>query len=311
MRVAFMGTPSFAVPSLLALAQTEDVVGVFCRPDAVSGRGARTRSGPVKVAAEQLGLGVHQPATLRDEAVLSLLESLAPDLLVVAAYGLILPRAVLEAAPLGAVNVHASLLPRWRGAAPIHRAILAGDAQTGVSIMRMEEGLDTGPYCLQKSVPIGSLGATALTDRLATLGAEALVEALPGVADGTAQWTTQDEALVTYADKIAKSDVAITPDLSAVQALRHVRASFPGAPCRASVAGRTVTLISASLVTSPDVRPPAPGTASGARNGVLIGFADGSLLVERVRPQGKGDMSAADWARGVRDLDGSQWDGIR
>jgi len=311
MRVVFMGTPEFAVPSLLALSKNHEVVGVFCRPDAVSGRGKGVRPAPVKVAAEGLGLAVFQPATLRDEAALESLAQLEPDLIVVAAYGLILPRAVLDVARLGSVNVHASLLPRWRGAAPIQRAILADDAQVGVSIMRMEEGLDTGPYCLQVPTRVAGAGAVELTERLAHIGADALLTALPAIEDGTASWTVQDDSRVTYAEKIKKSDVAIDPSLPVEQASRRVRASLPAAPTRISIGGRMVTLLSAFVAESLDVEPPTSGTISFAKDGVLLGMNDGTLLVERLKPQGKGEMSAADWSRGVRGLGGARWEQVR
>jgi methionyl-tRNA formyltransferase len=309
-RVVFMGTPEFAVPSLLALDDAAEVVGVFCRPDSVSGRGKGTRPGPVKLAAHGIGSQVFQPRTLRDDAALATLLALQPDLIVVAAYGLILPLPVLEAAPLGAINVHASLLPRWRGAAPIQRAILAGDSVTGVSIMRMEEGLDTGPYCLQASTPVGTAGAVELTERLALLGADALVQALPGIVGGFATWTSQDVSLATYADKIGKSDVAIDPSLPAATALRRIRASAPAAPCRIRVTDRSVTLTAASsaALDNPDL-PPA-GAVVADKTGILLGLSDGAVLVRRLKPEGKSEMTAADWARGVRDLDCSTWGGV-
>ena len=311
MRVVFMGTPEFAVPSLLALTQSAEVVGVFSRTDAVSGRGKGLRPSPVKVAAERLNLPVFQPPTLKSDLVLESLAQLEPDVIVVAAYGLILPRQVLEAAPMGAVNVHASLLPRWRGAAPIQRAILADDAQAGVSIMRMEEGLDTGPYCLQVSSRIAGAGAVELTDRLARIGADALVHALPSISDGSALWTVQDETLVTYADKISKSDVAISPAVPVELASRRVRASLPAAPTRVSIGGRLVTLLSAFVADSLDTEPPATGTIAFSKDGVLLGMDDGTLLVEKLKPQGKGEMSAADWSRGVRGLGGARWEQAR
>lgn len=311
MRVVFMGTPEFAVPSLLALAGATEVVGVFCRPDAVSGRGTSMRPSPVKVTAEQLGLPVFQPSTLREESALKVLAELEPDILIVAAYGLILPRAVLEAARLGAVNVHASLLPRWRGAAPIQRAILAGDAETGISIMRMEEGLDTGPHCLQVAIAIGAADAIELTSRLSHIGADALIEALPAIADSSASWTLQDEALVTYAEKISKADVAVGPELSIEQASRRIRASVPGAPCRVEIAGRSVTLVSARVTDMLAEAALPPGSVACATAGVLIGLVDGALLVERLKPDGRAEMAAADWSRGVRGLEGAKWEGLR
>ena len=204
MRVVFMGTPQFAVPSLERLAQAHDVVAVYTRPDAVSGRGGDPRPAAVKASAVRLGIPVRQPSTLRDSEVVRELERSEADVICVAAYGLILPEPVLEVARLGAINVHASLLPRWRGAAPIQRAILAGDAEVGVSIMRMEAGLDTGPYCLQQSVVSDAKSAIELTAELADLGAGLLISALPAIADGTVTWIDQAENEATYAEKITK-----------------------------------------------------------------------------------------------------------
>jgi len=305
-----MGTPEFAVPSLQSLIPAADVVAVYTRPDAVSGRGTKTRPSPVAEAALAAGIEVRRPSTLRDDEVRSALIALHPDLLVVAAYGMILPPEVLDVARLGAVNVHASLLPRWRGAAPIQRAILAGDQEVGVSIMRMEAGLDTGPYCLQKSIPVGDAEAVTLTEALAHLGAEALIEALPAIAADTAVWVAQDESLVTYAEKIAKSDVAITPEMPLEQALRRVRASSPAAPCRVSIAGRGATLLQAAAGALQDGAGEAlaPGAVRAEREGLVLGVADGALLVTRLKPDGKGAMAAADWSRGVRDLATSGWD---
>ena len=311
MRVVFMGTPEFAVPSLEAVASHADVVGVFTRPDAVSGRGRSTHPSPVAEAASRLGVELYRLASLKDEAAAVELVGLAPDLLVVAAYGLILPPNILEIPSRGCVNVHASLLPRWRGAAPVQRAILAGDAEVGVSIMRMEAGLDTGPYCLQKSMPVGDADAVALTRALARLGAEALVEALPALAGDTVTWTPQDESRVTYADKISKDDVAISAEMLSELALRRIRAASHAAPCRVIIAGRHVTLLEARLADPLIDAAPAPGGVAGSRLGVLLGIEDGALLVTRLKPDGKGAMAASDWARGVRDLAASTWDTLR
>ncbi|MDR3685938.1 MAG: methionyl-tRNA formyltransferase [Coriobacteriia bacterium] len=303
MRVVFMGTPEFAVPSLRALAGAHDVVAVYTRPDAVSGRGGKTRPSSVKSAALELGLDVREPATLRDAGTLSLLAGLRADVIIVAAYGLILPSAALNAARLGAINVHASLLPRWRGAAPIQRAILCGDEFAGVSIMRMEEGLDTGPYCLQLRTSIDDQGAVALTEGLAQLGAQALSQALPCIADGSAIWTAQDEHLVTYAEKIAKHDVALSPDLTTVDALRRVRASSPTAPSRIVLGSRGVTVMAAR----PGEVVLARGAVACTKSALSIGVADGAIELTEIKPDGKVVMDACAWARGVRDLDAAQW----
>src|SRR5690606_19517166 len=180
MRLVFAGTPEFAVPALEALvAAGHSVTAVYTQPDRPAGRGRRLAASPVKQAADRLGLGVEQPASLRDPAAIAQLARHAPEAMVVVAYGLILPPDVLSIPPRGCLNIHASLLPRWRGAAPIQRAILAGDTHTGVSIMQMDEGLDTGPVLLERSTPIGEReSAASLHDRLAALGAEAIVAAL-------------------------------------------------------------------------------------------------------------------------------------
>jgi methionyl-tRNA formyltransferase len=307
MRVVFMGTPEFAVPTLRALDRAHEVAAVYTRPDAVSGRGAKTRPSAVKAAALELGIEVRQPRTLRDEAEVEALRELQADVIVVAAYGLILPLDVLKAARAGAINVHASLLPRWRGAAPIQRAILEGDTATGVSIMRMEEGLDTGPYCLQVALELDDLTAGEATSRLAELGAVALVDALPAIVAGTAEWTAQDDRLVTYADKIGKDDVALSPDLAAQNALRRIRASGPTAPARIRIAERGLTVIAAHAAESRVV----PGGIDARRSGLVLGFSDAAIEVTRVKPEGKGEMEAAAWARGVRDIGESRWESAR
>ena len=299
-----MGTPEFAVPSLRALAECHDVVAVFTRPDAVSGRGGKTRPSPVKSAAVALGIPVCEPRTLRDAEQIALVRSFVPEIIIVAAYGLILPLEALESAPHGVVNVHASLLPRWRGAAPVQRAILAGDEVTGVSIMRMEVGLDTGPYCLCLQTPIDDKDASALTAELAEMGATALLRALPTIADGSAAWIAQDESRATYAKKVSKADVSISPALPAADVVRCVRASLPAAPSRVVVGGRSLTLLAARLAAA-DV---APGRVACTKSALLLGVADGAVEVVRVRPDGRGAMDAAAWARGTRDLDGATWE---
>jgi len=307
MRVVFMGTPAFAVPSLRLLDRDHDVVGVYTRPDAASGRGSTLRPSPVKETALELGLRVLQPTTLRDVQQQATLAAIAPDLIVVAAYGLILPVEVLEVPRLGCVNVHASLLPRWRGAAPIQRAVLAGDAETGVSIMRMEEGLDTGPFCETISTEVGSKTANDLTAELAQLGADALARSLPRIAAGTCEWIEQDEASVTYAEKIRKDDVTIAPDLPVVEALRRVRASTPQAPARIEVAGRGATVLSADV----HELQLAPGAIACLKRALLIGLSDGTLCLGRVKPDGKSEMDGCDWARGARIGPEATWEAGR
>ena len=294
-RVVFMGTPDFAVPSLEALARACEVTLVLTRPDAVRGRGRALVPSPVKARALELGLPVREAARVTSE-VMEELRSAAPDVICVAAYGCILPDEVLALAPGGCVNVHASLLPRWRGAAPIQRSILAGDAKTGVSIMRIGHGVDTGAYCAQASTPIGEKDAGALTAELARMGAELLVETLPSVLDGTAAWVEQDEALVTHAAKIDKAELLLDPaDGARANALR-VQASGDTAPARCVVAGRGAR-VCAARVGERDV---APGSVAVARGRVWLGCADGALEVLRVKPEGKREMEAAAWASGLR-----------
>lgn len=304
MRVVFMGTPHFASTVLEALADNHDVVAAYTRPDAVSGRGSRVRPTPVKESALARGIPVEQPKTLRDPDVQASLRALRPDVLVVAAYGLILPREVLDAARFGAINVHGSLLPRWRGAAPVQRAILAGDETTGVAIMRMEEGLDTGPFCATACVPIDDKNAQELTDELARIGAKLLLEALPGIESGSCEWTEQDESLATYAEKVTRADVAIDATVPVDQAARRVRASSPQAPTRVVVAGKPATLLRAHRSSTPVE----PGAVSLDRDGLVLGFSDGGMAVEIVKPDGKREMSATDWARGLHLAPDTRWE---
>ena len=301
LRVVFMGTPEFAVPSLEALAREHEVALVLTRPDAVRGRGRALVPSPVKARALELGLPVLEASRVTPE-VMGALRDAAPDMICVAAYGCILPDEVLELAPGGCVNVHASLLPRWRGAAPIQRAILAGDAETGVSIMRIGHGVDTGAYCAQAATPIGEKDAGALTAELARMGAELLVRTLPAVIDGTAPWTEQDEALVTHAAKIDKAELLLDPAEGARENALRVQASGDTAPARCVVAGRGVR-VCAARVGERDV---APGAVAAARGRVWLGCTDGALEVLRVKPEGKREMEAAAWAAGLRG-DGLAW----
>ena len=297
MRVVFMGTPEFAVPSLQALADAgHEVALVFTRPDAVRGRGKKLAASPVKARALELGIPVFETSRMTDEAKAALADA-APDVICVVAYGCILPDDVLEAAPLGAVNVHASLLPRWRGAAPIQRSILAGDAETGVSIMRVAHELDAGAWCAQVSVAIGDKGCAELTEELAEAGAQALVGVLPALADGSAEWHEQDESLVTLAAKVKKAEMALDPAEGACANARRVQASSDAAPARAVVGGKGVRVMSARAVEGAVV--PAGHVEVGKKR-VLLGCSDGALEVASVKPDGKKEMPASAWAAGLR-----------
>lgn len=306
MRVIFMGTPDFAATILEDLAQQHEVVAVYTRPDAVRGRGRKLEPSPVKQAAERLGLPVYKPRTLRDEDVQVELASLKPDVICVAAYGALLPKAVLEIPLFGCLNVHASLLPRWRGAAPVERAILAGDEVAGVCIMRMEEGLDTGAYCVCRTARIDGKTAPELTDELANLGSHALLTALVHVQKGAAEWIEQDDSQATYAAKVEKGELDLTPQDTAEVALRKVRASSAAHPARAVLAARPVTVLSLQAVEDDYGRELASGLAAGeirfASKRLFLGCADGSVELTSLKPDGKQAMDAKAFAAGVQGM---------
>lgn len=302
MRVVFMGTPAFSVPSLRALTREHEVVLVVTRPDAVRSRGKRLEPSPVKVAAEELGLPVLETSRMTPEA-LDALRAADADVFCVAAYGCILPEAVLTMAPLGCVNVHASLLPRWRGAAPIQRSILAGDAETGVSIMRIGQGVDTGDYCAQAATTVAGKTADELTAELAEMGGELLVEVLPAIADGTAVWAVQDESKVTHAAKIAKEELRLDPAVSALENARRVLASSDAAPARCVLAGKPARVLAAVVSDASPV--PAEGQITCAGKRVLLGCADSALELVSVKPDGKRAMPATAWVAGLQGKAGS------
>ena len=295
MRIVFMGTPEFACPSLSAVSKSHDVVRVVTRPDAVRGRGKRLEPSPVKALAGELGLAVIEASRMTPE-VMDELRAAKADLCVVAAYGCILPDELLEMFPLGCVNVHASLLPRWRGAAPIQRAVLEGDELAGASIMRVVHELDAGAYCAQVSTAVAGKTSSELLDELGHLGAEALVEAIGRIADGTAVWTEQDESLVTYAHKIEKAEMRLDPADGALANVRRVLASTDAAPARCEVAGKGVRLMRAR--TCDDAL--AAGEVLVSHGRVALGCADGALEVLDVKPDGKREMQASAWAAGLR-----------
>lgn len=290
-----MGTPAFAVRSLEALVERHDVGLVVTRPDRPAGRGSGPRPCPVAAFARERGLELLQPARLTPDVV-DRIAAVRPDVVCVAAFGMILPPELLRVPRHGCINVHASLLPRHRGAAPVQRAILADDAMTGVSIMLMEEGLDTGPYALQRPVPIADRYAVELEEELAVVGARALVEVLGHVEDGTVVWTPQDDSQATYAPKVTKDDVALRPELTAHEAMLRVRASTRSAPARACVGEKELTVVRAHVRTGEFV----PGSVCLIDGEPVLGFADGGLALEIVRPAGRAEMTGVAWARGAR-----------
>ena len=304
MRVVFMGTPDFAVPSLRELASRFEVVLVLTRPDAVRSRGKKLEPSPVKAAALELDIPVMEATRITPE-VMDRLHEAEADIFCVAAYGCILPDEVLHMAPLGIVNVHASLLPRWRGAAPIQRAILAGDERAGISIMRIGHGVDTGAYCAQASCSVAGKTADELTAELAQLGADLLCDTLPALADETAVWTEQDESLVTHAQKISKAEMRLDPQKSALINLHRVLASSDAAPARCIAAGKPVRIMRA-VAADGDASMCAAGELVCQSKRIYIGCSDGVLEVTSVKPDGKRQMDASAWAAGLHG-DGLTW----
>lgn len=299
MRIVFMGTPAFAVPSLEALNEAFEVSLVVTRPDAVRGRGKKLVASPVKARALELGLEVVEANRITDE-VFDTIAGAKPDAICVAAYGCILPDRVLELAPLGCVNVHASLLPRWRGAAPIQRAVLAGEERVGASIMRVVHELDAGAYCAQVSCEVGSKNSDELMDELGHLGGQALVAALREMEAGTAVWTEQDESQVTYAHKIDKAEMRLVPQEGAAANARRVQASADAAPARCVVAGKGVRVMRAAACAGIT---PAAGSVAVSHGRVVLGCSDGGLELLSVKPDGKREMEASAWAAGLRGED--------
>jgi methionyl-tRNA formyltransferase len=292
MRLIFMGTPGFSVPALEALvAAGHEVACVYTQPPRPGGRGQKPRPSPVQVRAEAMGVPVRTPRTLRDPAEQAALAEVGAEIAVVVAYGLILPQPVLDAPARGCLNIHASLLPRWRGAAPIQRAVMAGDAETGISIMAMEAGLDTGPVLLSEATPIGAHDtAGTLHDRLSALGGRLIVEALARL-DALTPEPQPDEG-VTYAAKIDKTEAHIDWTRPAADVDRLIRglSPFPGA--WAEAAGARVKLLLSEPVAGAGV----PGTVLDAAPTVACG--EGAVRLLRLQRAGRGPQAAADVQRG-------------
>jgi methionyl-tRNA formyltransferase len=292
--IVFAGTPEFAVPTLRALvASGARVPLVLTQPDRPSGRGRKLAASPVKQTALSLGLRVEQPAAARELGNFRLDER--PELAVVVAYGVLLPRSMLEWPRLGCINLHASLLPRWRGAAPIQRAVLAGDAETGISVMQMDAGLDTGPVHLRRSTPIGAREtAGELHDRLAALAAEALLAALPGILAGTSVPVAQQGALATYAPKIAKADAVLDWREPAAALERRVRAFNPWPVAEARLSDERRLRVYEAAVVAGNLPRGEPGTIVAAgRPGIDVATGDGVLRLRRVQPPSARAMDAA------------------
>jgi methionyl-tRNA formyltransferase len=303
LRIAFAGTPQFAVPALRALLDSRhQVVGVLTQPDRPAGRGRELRASPIKLlAAAQRSLPVAQPATLRTPEGRAELESWAPDLIVVVAYGLILPTAALQLPRFGCLNIHGSLLPRWRGAAPIQRAILAGDAQTGVSIMKLDEGLDTGPVLIERARAIGDLETAGdVHDALAGLGAAALLEAIEGLVAGTITPRPQSSEGVSYASKIEKAEALLDWSGAANDIDRRIRAFNPWPAAETRFAGESLRLLR-STVAQPAGQAGEPGVLLGlAEEGLLVACGTGVVAVSELQRAGRRPVLARDFMNATR-----------
>jgi len=318
LRLGFAGTPEFAVPALEALSKAHRICAVFTQPDRPSGRGRPLQASPVKNLAASRGFRVYQPATFKSQDVLDDLRSLELDVLVVVAYGLILPPAVLQSPRQGCINIHASLLPRWRGAAPIQRAVLAGDAKTGVTIMRMEAGLDTGPMLAAREVEIGANDtAKTLHDRLARLGAELIVETLHAQRLGGVREVPQPSDGVTYAEKINKAEALIDWQQDAVLISRRVRAFNPWPIAETRLNGTQLRIWEARLLDSAGTGAAEtgagtlPGTVLAATHeGIDVACGRGVLRILRLQLAGRRPLFAQEFIKGQR-LDGVRFAPVR
>jgi methionyl-tRNA formyltransferase len=292
MRIVFMGTPDFSVPVLNALfAAGHEIATVYCQPPRPAGRGKKDRPSPVQRRAEELGLPVRYPVSLKDPVVQDEFATLQADVAVVVAYGLILPQVVLDAPNYGCLNIHASLLPRWRGAAPIHRAIMSGDAETGVCIMQMEAGLDTGPVLLREALRIGAEDVTGdLHDRLSELGARLIVQALDQLP--TLEATPQPDIGVTYAAKIDKAEARVDWARPAAEVDRLIRglSPFPGAWCE--VAGERVKLLASRVVVG-------SGTPGAVLRDFMVACGNGAVEITRAQRSSKKPMASGDLLKGL------------
>ncbi|MGQ0836327.1 MAG: methionyl-tRNA formyltransferase [Gammaproteobacteria bacterium] len=304
MRVAFAGTPEFALPALEALARSaHEIAGVLTQPDRPRGRGQLIAPSPVKSAAQRYGMRIAQPRSLKSEEGRAELAAWRPDVLVVVAYGLILPQAALDIPRLGCINIHASLLPRWRGAAPIQRAVLAGDTETGVTIMLMEAGLDTGPMLLQRRVTIDAEDtAGSLHDRLAALGADALLETLARWPDGDLVAQAQPATGATYAPKIEKSEARIDWRQDAAVLERQVRAFNPWPVSETRLDGEQLRIFGARARPQAESRDGnRPGLVLGAEPaGITVRCGQGCLLLTEVQRPGRRPVAARDLANSLQ-----------
>ncbi len=299
LRVVFMGTPDFSVPTLMEIVgQGHEVVAVYSQPPRPAGRGMEERKTPVHQAADQLGLPVFTPMSLKSEEEQEKFRALDADVAVVVAYGLLLPKAILDAPQEGCLNLHGSLLPRWRGAAPIQRAIMAGDAETGVQVMRMDEGLDTGDICMSETIPITEqMTAEDLHDKMMVLGADLMVRALGALSRGLLTSRPQAEEGVTYAKKIDKAESRIDFSISAKEVHNIIRglSPFPGAWVMMTIRGKEqrVKLLRSELADGSGT----PGTLLD--DAMTIACGEGAVRLAKLQRAGKGAMNADEFLRGA------------
>jgi methionyl-tRNA formyltransferase len=299
MKIIFMGTPDFAVPIFKSLVNKHDVRAVFTQPDRPKGRGMAMQQSPVKQAALESGVQVWQPETLRNKAVREKLAGFNADIFIVAAYGLIIPERILSMPPLGCVNVHASLLPAYRGASPIHRSLMNGDTVTGITIMHMDRGIDTGDIILQRELSIGAGESfLSLHDRMSALGSECIMEALTQIGNGTASRTPQNEAMATYAPLIKKTDGLIDWNQPGIDIVNRVRAFDPWPGAYTLYNGQTVKIWRLELSPERGTEPPGTMLAADNKKGILVQTADSAIWITEIQALGKKRMPAADYLRG-------------
>lgn len=298
LKIVFMGTPEFSVPALEACIREHKVVGVYTQPDRPVGRGQKLTPPPVKAAALKHSIPVFQPEKLSEPGVFENLQSLAPDVIVVVAYGQLLKKNVLTLPRFGCVNIHASLLPRWRGAAPIHWALMSGDKETGVGIMKMEEGLDTGPVYLEKKIPITE-GDTVSTlhDGLSALGADALLEVLAGFEKGKTDSVVQPAAGATYAKKLDKDMQWLSSSMTAREAWLRIRALNPWPGTSVKVNGERLKIVAAKKGPTLNVK---PGQIVLDRGMLLLGFSDGPVELVELQWEGKKAVVASEFVNGLQ-----------
>ncbi len=302
-KIVFMGTPDFAVPALQTLIDTQTVVGVVTQPDRPAGRGRHLRQSPVKQLALRNNLPVYQPSSLKSEESAQPLHDWAPDLIVVAAFGQILRPHILRLPPHGCLNIHASLLPRWRGASPIQHAIMAGDEESGITLMQMDKGLDTGPVYAQESLTIhDDETAASLHARLAALGGHMLGRYLDDILDGRIQATPQDDSASTYAPMIKKEAGRLDWQRSSADLDRHIRAMTPWPGAFTIWQGKTMKILKAQPVSTMSAR---AGQIVVKNGQVFVGSGDTALILEQVQLAGKKKMAAADFLRGRPEFGGS------